>query len=59
MRRRERRLRACAMHERLTVSMALAKYLHHSRQKVEGDKHEGPRERTTARAAGRAARSPT
>ena len=28
--------------------MALAENLHHSRQKVEGDKHEGPRAQTTA-----------
>ena len=52
MRRRERRLRLWAKHERLTVAMALAENLHHSRQKVEGGKHEGPPAQKTARATG-------
>ena len=47
-RRRERRLRSWAKHERMTVAMALAENLHHSRQKVEG----GVRAQKTARAAG-------
>ena len=32
--------------------MALAENLHHSRQKVEGDEHEGPRAQKTARVSG-------
>ena len=42
-RRRERRLRSWAERERMTVAMALAEHLHHSRQKVEGGEHDGPR----------------
>ena len=41
MRRRERRLRSWAKHERMTVAMVLAENLHHSRQKVEGGEHDG------------------
>ena len=52
MRRRERRLRSWAKHERMTVAMALAENLHHSRQKVEGDEHDGPRAQKTARVTG-------
>ena len=52
MRRRERRLRSWAKHERMTVAMALAENLHHSRQKVEGVEHEGLRAQKTARATG-------
>ena len=52
MRRRERRLRSWAKHERMTVAMALAENLHHSRQKVEGGVHVGPRAQKTARATG-------
>ena len=52
MRRRERRLRSWAKYERMTVAMALAENLHHSRQKVEGDEHEGPRAQKTARVSG-------
>ena len=51
-RRRQRRLRSWAKHERMTVAMALAENLHHSRQKVEGDEHEGPRAQKTARVSG-------
>ena len=36
LRRRERRLRSWAKHERMTVAISLAENLHHSRQKVEG-----------------------
>ena len=52
MRRRERRLRSWAKHEWMTVAMALAENLHHSRQKVEGGEHDGPRAQKTARATG-------
>ena len=52
MRRRERRLRLWLRHERMTVAMALAENLHHSRQKVEGGEHDGPRAQKTARATG-------
>ena len=52
MRRRERRLRSWAKHERMTVAMALAENLHHSRQKVEGDEHDGLRAQKTARVTG-------
>ena len=52
MRRRERRLPSWAKHERMTVAMALAEDLHHSRQKVEGGEHVGPRAQKTARATG-------
>ena len=48
----ERRLRQFLRHERLTVAMALAENLHHSRQKVEGVAHVGPRAQKTARATG-------
>ena len=41
MRRRERRLRSRAKHERMTVAMALAENLHQSRQKVEGNASDG------------------
>ena len=51
-RRRERRLRQFLRHERLTVAMALTENLHHSRQKVEGGEHVGPRAQKTARATG-------
>ena len=51
-RRRERRLRSWAKHERMTVAMALAENLHHSRQKVEGGEHDGLRAQKTVRAAG-------
>ena len=51
-RRRERRLRSWAKHERMTVAMALVENLHHSRQKVEGGEHDGPRAQKTARATG-------
>ena len=51
-RRRERRLRSWAKHERMTVAMALAENLHHSRQKVEGSEHDGPRAQKTARVTG-------
>ena len=40
---RERRLRSWAKHERMSVAMALAENLHHSRQKVEGGEHDGLR----------------
>ena len=54
---RERRLRSCAKHERLSVAMALAKALHHTpgpsmkkvverregSEEVEDEKHSGPR----------------
>ena len=50
MRLRERRPRSWAKHERMTVAMALAENLHHSRQKVEGGEHDGPRAQKTARA---------
>ena len=36
----------------MTVAMALAENLHHSRQKVEGGEHDGPRAQKTARATG-------
>ena len=52
MRRRERRLRSWAKHERMTVAMALAENLHHSRQKVEGGEHDGLRAQKTVRATG-------
>ena len=52
MRRRERRLRSWAKHERMTVAMALAENLHHSRQKVGGDEHDGLRAQKTARVTG-------
>ena len=42
----------CLRHERMTVAMALAENLHHSRQKVEGSEHEGLRAQQTARATG-------
>ena len=51
-RRKERRLRSWAKHQRMTVAMALAENLHHSRQKVEGGEHDGPRAQKTARATG-------
>ena len=51
-RRRERRLRSWAKHERTSVAVALAENLHHSRQKVEGGAHEGPRTQNTVRATG-------
>ena len=51
-RRRERRLRQFLRHERVTVAMALAENLHHSRQKVEGVAYVGPRAQKTARATG-------
>ena len=38
--------------ERMTVAMALAENLHHSRQKVEGGAHEGPRAQKTVRVTG-------
>ena len=43
-RRRERRLRAWAEHERLTVAMALAETLHHSAQKVTPIAHDSSRQ---------------
>ena len=51
-RRRERPLRSWAKHERMTVAMALAENLHHSRQKVEGGEHDGLRAQKTVRATG-------
>ena len=48
----ERRLRQFLRHERLTVAMALAENVHHSRQKVEGGEHDGLRAQKTARATG-------
>ena len=39
-------------HERMTVAMALAEHLHHSRQKVEGGELEGPRAQKTVRVTG-------
>ena len=48
-RRRERRLRSWAKHERLSVAMALAEKLHHSAQKVV-EQHVVPREQKTASA---------
>ena len=52
MRRRERRFRSWAKHERMTAAMARAEHLHHSRQKVEGGEHKGPRAQKTVRATG-------
>ena len=52
MRRQERRLRSWAKHERMTVAMALAENVYHSRQKVGGGEHDGPRAQKTARATG-------
>ena len=53
MRRRERRLRSWVKHERMTVAMALAENLHHSRQKVEGGENDGIRAQTTASSGAR------
>ena len=36
----------------MTVAIALAENLHHSRQKVEGDEHDGVRAQKTARVTG-------
>ena len=49
-RRRERRLRSWAKHERLSIAMALAEKLHHSVQKVV-EQHAVPREQKTASAS--------
>ena len=51
-RRRERRLRSWAKHERMSIAIALAENLHHSRQKVEGNASNGLRAQKSARAAG-------
>ena len=51
-RRRERRLRSWAKHERMSIAIALAENLHHSRQKEEGNASDGPRAQKSARAAG-------
>ena len=41
-RRRERRLRSWAKHQRMSIAIALAENLHHSRQKVEGNASDVP-----------------
>ena len=51
-RRRERRLRSWAKHERMSIAVALAENFHHSRQKVEGNASDGLRAQKSARAAG-------
>ena len=51
-RRRERRLRSWAKHERMSIAVALAENYHHSRQQVEGNASDGLRAQKSARAAG-------
>ena len=51
-RRRERRLRSWAKHERMSIAIVVAENLHHSRQKVEGNTSKGLRAQKSAAAPG-------
>ena len=51
-RRRERRLRSWAKHERMSIAIVVAENLHHSRQKVEGNTSRGLRAQKSAVAPG-------